>query len=138
MSRLIRLSALTLAVALAACATDKTTGPTGGTLVGTWRLQSINNVALPFLLAQSGTNTLELMSDAIAAVDGGTFTDSTVVRSTVSGAATIDTLSSTGRYVLNKATATFTFDSDSSVATGTLNGSRLTLNESGVALVYTR
>ena len=138
MSRLAALSLLSLALALGACSADRTTGIAGGSLVGTWSLQSINNITLPYLLAQSGANKLELMSDVIDAADGGSFTDATIVRSTLSGAVTMDTIPNTGSYALAGSTATFTFDSDSSVAHGTLSGNRLTLNDSGVNLLYTR
>jgi hypothetical protein len=139
MPRLGALSLLTLALALGACsASDRITAVGGGSLVGTWSLQTINNTSLPFLLAQSGSDTLELLSDVIIAANGGTFADTTLVRSTVSGAVTMDTIPNTGLYVLAGSTATLTFDSDQSVAQGTLGGNRLIFNGSGVNLVYTR
>ncbi len=137
MRRPAALLVLTLTLVLGACAADRSTGP-NQSMTGTWNLQSVNGGILPYLLAQSGNDTLVLLSDVIVADGGGTFTDQTIIQSTVSGAMTTDTIPDGGKYVVTGSTATLTFASDSSTASGTINGNRMALTTSGVSLVYTR
>ncbi len=137
MRRRAALLLLSLAVMLGACAADRSTGPSQ-TFTGTWSLHSVNGLTLPYLLAQSGNDTLELLSDVITAADGGTFADVTIIRSTVAGAVTTDTVPDAGSYVVTGSSATLTFNSDSSKATGTIGAHQMTLMNSGVSLIYTR
>jgi hypothetical protein len=61
-----RLVPLVLCFALA-CGSDSTTTPTQASLAGTWSLQSINGIALPFVTSQTGTSKTEIMSYIVTA-----------------------------------------------------------------------
>src|SRR4051794_31957175 len=87
-------------IALAGCGGDATTAPTA-TIAGTWNLKSINGTPLPFTLAQTGTNKLELMSDVFVISGTGSFTQTTTLRSTTNGVPTTQSLADAGSYVLN-------------------------------------
>src|SRR6185436_17936516 len=81
----IALASLLFAIA---CGSDSTTGPTAVSLAGTWNLQSINGSSLPFVIAQTGANKAELVSDVVTVVSTGSFTEITTVRSTINGQVT--------------------------------------------------
>jgi hypothetical protein len=127
---LIAFLALTLA-----CSGDST-GPTEASVAGTWNLQSINGTALPFVVAQTGTNKVEITGDVLTVTASGSFTEITTVRTTQNGTSTTQTVPDAGTYVLNGNNVTFQFQSDGSVGSGTVSGSTLTVSQTGLSLIY--
>jgi hypothetical protein len=122
---------------LAACGGDDgPTAPTMASIAGTWNLQTVNGSPLPFTVAQSGADKIEVLGDAITVTATATFTQLTQVRVTQGGQATTQSVADAGSYTLSGKTVTFTFNSDGSSGTGTLNGTTLTVTDSGIALVY--
>jgi hypothetical protein len=128
----IFLAFLTLTLA---CSNDST-GPTQTSVAGTWNLQSVNGTALPFVLAQTGTNKVEITADVLTVTSSGSFTEITTVRTTQNGSATTQTSPDAGSYVLNGNNVTFQFQSDGSVGSGTVAGSTLTVSNTGLSLIY--
>ena len=121
-----------------ACGGDKTTGPSTPSITGTWALQSINGVGLPFVLAQTGQNKEELMSDVYVFSGTGSFTQTTTFRSTINGRVTTESEADAGTYVVNGTAVTVRYNSDNSTFTVALNGDVMTGASDGFALVYRR
>lgn len=126
----LALLALTLA-----CGGDST-GPTEASVAGTWNLQSVNGTALPFIVSQTGTNKVEITADVLTVTSSGSFTEITTLRTTQNGTATTQTVADAGSYVLNGNNATFQFQSDGSIGSGTVSGSTLTVSQAGLSLIY--
>jgi methyl coenzyme M reductase beta subunit len=62
----------------------------------------------------------------------------TTVKTTESGQVTTESIPDAGTYTQNGTAVTFTFNSDGSSGTGTLNGNTVTVASQGFSLVYTR
>ena len=67
----LRLAAVGLAVAIAGCIDSTALFSTGGT----YRLETVDGMALPFLLSQSGLNTLSVESGELELYSDFTFRD---------------------------------------------------------------
>ena len=132
----MRFIACLLLVVTAACGSDAPSEPTPASLAGTWRLQTVNGSGLPFVVAQLGTDKVELTSDVLTVAASGSFTQMTQIRVTQSGQVSTESVPDAGSYTLNGTAVSFTFDSDGSTGTGSLSGNALTVAASGFALVY--
>lgn len=132
----MRTIALISCALLVACSDDGTTAPTMTSVAGAWSLQSINGTPLPFVVAQTGADKIELVSDVVTAVATGSFTQITTVRTTVSGQVTTQSVADAGAWTLNGTAVTFQFNSDGSVGTGSISGNTLTITQSGFAYIY--
>ena len=140
--QLVSLAAL--ALTLAACGGGgDTTEPTPTPVAGTYPLRSYNGATLPIVVAQNATQgTLEITTGYVALRDDGSFNESMTFRLTPPGpgspAATVDSLTSRGRYTTNAARAqiTFTFPDGEVVTAGFADG---TITVTGQAtFVYRR
>ena len=129
-----RLVPLVLCFALA-CASDSTTTPTQASLAGTWSLQSINGIALPFVTSQTGTSKTEILSDIVTAAETGTYTEVAQVRTTLNGQATISTESDAGTYTVTGNAVTIR-SSDGTSVSGTVKGNTFTVAGNGVAFEF--
>jgi hypothetical protein len=132
----MRLIACMLLLVGAACGGDSPTQPTSSSVAGTWSLQTINGTGLPYIVAQTGSDKVELTSDVLTVVGSGSFTQITQVRVTQNGQVSTQSIPDAGSYVLNGTAVTFTFNSDGSSGTGSLSGNTLTIAEDGFAYVY--
>lgn len=124
-----------LLMVVAACGSDSPTQPRAS-VVGTWNLQTIDGSALPYLVAQTDSEALELMSDVLTFDANGTFTQLSQIRVTQDGQASTESFSDGGSYALNGTAVTFTFDGDGSIGTASLAVNTLSLASAGFALVY--
>ena len=87
-----RLMLLALPFALLGCGSDNnTTTVTLASLAGVWTLQSANGAALPFTIATTPAK-VELLSVTENVQANGSFTSTTVERTTVGTTVTVDTL----------------------------------------------
>lgn len=137
MRRIASVLALTLATVLAACgSSDKATGPTAATLAGVWNLQTINGNNLPYPVVAVGADHIDVVSDVITANANGTFSQLTTLKITQSGQTQTQTQPDNGTWSLSGTAVTFSFQSDGSTGTGTLNGNTLTVAEGGLSAVY--
>src|SRR5262245_42183221 len=124
---------------IAACGGDSTTGPTvQEQIAGTWTLSTVNGAPLPFIIAQSGANKLELLSDVFVVASTGSFTQTSTVRSTISGVVSTQSVADAGTYTVNGTAITLHFNSDGSTGTASWSGNTMTTTDAGVALVYRR
>ena|SRR5438067_7463471 len=129
---------LTLALLLVgvSCGGDSPTAPTLASVAGTWSLQTVNGGALPFVVSQTSTSKLEVISDVLIVALGGTFTETTTIRTTQNGAVSTQAQADAGTFVLNGTAVAFTFNSDGSTGTGSLSGNTMTVTDLGFAFVY--
>jgi hypothetical protein len=105
-------------------------------LSGAYSLTSINGQPLPYVLAQTGADKDELVSDVYTFSGQGSFTQATTVRQTRNGQASTSATVDAGSYVLNGTAVTVHYNSDGSSVSGVLSGRTLTLAGSGFAGVY--
>jgi hypothetical protein len=131
------LSALALVVALTACG-DKSSEPIVASLEGTWALHSINGTPLPFVVAQSGADKMELTGDVFTVAAGGRFTQVTTMRTTINGQTTTQVTPDAGNYTLTGNAVVFQFDSDGMTGTAALTATALTVTGNGIVAVYTK
>jgi hypothetical protein len=131
----MRILPLALLIVAISCS-DSTTAPTFASVAGTWSLQTINGTPLPFTTSQSATDRTEILSDIVNATSSGTFTETTTFRFTQNGSVSTQTSVDNGTFSLNGTAVTFTFNSDGSTDTGSLNGNTMTVTQTGFALVF--
>ena len=131
---------LVLALSLvAACGGDSTTAPpVQEQIAGTWTLSTVNGAPLPFTIAQTGTNKIEILSDVFVVVSTGSFTQTTTVRSTINGVVSTQSVADAGTYTVNGTAITLHFNSDGSTGTASWSGNTMTTTDGGIALVYLR
>src|SRR5512143_2292415 len=132
-----RLLPLVLSLAIA-CGSDSPSQPTSASVAGTWNLQTINGTALPYVITQSDTTKVELVSDVVTAVATGSYTEITQVRTTVGGQVMNESFPDAGSFTLNGTAVVFQSNSDGSQTTGSVSGNTFTLAGDGFAYVYKR
>lgn len=93
------------AVTLGACG-DSTAPDTLN--AGTYTLRTVNGAALPFVIAQSTDEKLELTSGSVTIASAGRFTLMLAVRYTAAGNVTDDLLACDGSFQQSGNTVTFT------------------------------
>ena len=125
---------LLLALGTAGCSSDDSTGP-DISVDGTWTLQTVNGSNLPYVVAQAGNDKVEVTADVLT-VASGAFTELTTIRVTSGGAVTTQSIPDAGTYSINGTAVTFTFQSDGSTGTGTLNENSLIVVTQGLSLLY--
>jgi hypothetical protein len=133
----MRRLAVFFALLALACGSDSSTTP-GGTIAGTWSLKTINGTSLPFIVAQTGADKLEIVSDVYVISGTGSFTETTTLRATTNGVATTQSVADAGSYTLNGTAITVRYNSDGSSVTGSWSGNTITVTQDGLAAVYTR
>lgn len=136
-------AAMLLAVSVVACGNGDhentvTTPVQQISFVGTWKLQTVNGKALPYILDQIGEDKLELMEAGLVATSTGAFTSTSVERTTISGQTESRSFSEGGNYALSGGDVSLTFASDGAVVVGRIAGDSLTFAGGGVPVVYRR
>jgi hypothetical protein len=106
--------------------------------VGTWRLQTVNGLPLPFTLPEEGVDKLELTAETITLIASGRVSMVTTFRVTDGGNVSAESVPDAGTYAVTGSTVTFMFDSDGSTPTATVNGDTMTLDDIGLTFVYRR
>ena len=138
---MLRRSLLSLLISLLVIACSDATGPgdgPGGGLVGTWRLQTVDGLPLPFTLSEGGADKLELTAETMTLVASGSFDMVTTFRVTEGSNVFPESIPDEGTYVVNGSTVTFTYDSDGSTDIATVSGNAMTLDDIGLTFVYRR
>ena len=132
-----KLTAILLALAVA-CTGDKLTGPQRPAVEGTWTLQTIGGLGLPYLLDQFGDDKLELMEASLIVQGDSSFTSTSKQRLTVQGQTDSQTYTEGGTYMMRGSVVWFRFAGDNGVVTGRLGGDSLLFGEGGISVVYRR
>lgn len=110
----------------------------GPLVEGTWRLQTVNSLALPFTLEEPDVDKLELTAETLTLVAPSSAAIVTTFRVTDGANVFTESIPDVGTYAVNGATVTFTFPSDGSTFTATVNGNTMTLQDIGLTFVYRR
>jgi len=79
-----------------ACLNDDLTG--SSTINGSYSLRTINGSQLPYTTSGSGANKTETLDDVINFYEGGTYSESGHIRTTVNGQATDSPKTESGSY----------------------------------------
>jgi hypothetical protein len=105
---------------------------------GTWSLDTVNGLALPFTLPESGVDKLELTGEVITLVPPGSLTIVTMFRVTDGSNVFSESVPDGGTYTVSGSAVTLTWDSDGSTSTATVTGNTMTLQDIGLTFVYRR
>jgi len=134
---MLRRTLLSLLVCSPLLACSDAAGPGQG-VAGTWRLQTVNGLALPFTLSESGMDKEELTGEVITLVAPRSLTIVTTFRVTEGSNVFSESIPDEGTYAVNGSTVTFTWDSDGSTSTAAVSGNTMTLQDIGLTFVYHR
>lgn len=106
---------------------------------GTYRLQTVNGQSLPYVVAQSGQNTVAITSDQMVIADGGSWSEVITYRLIENGAMRTETSSDGGAWVrvgttlnLYSGTATTTTYS------GSITANALTFTDASFTQVFVK
>jgi hypothetical protein len=117
---------------------NEPTAPAVDSVAGTWTMQSMNGLALPFLLVKDGPNMSELITDALTFDSSGNFTELASVRTTHAGLVTTESITYSGLLVLDGATASVKYGTAGASGSGTLKGNALTIVVGNYSSEYVR
>lgn len=96
-TRVLRAAAgLGLAFAMACGGADSPTTPTPTSITGTYTLRTVNGSPLPFVVPDGGAAKIEIVDGTLTVNDGGGWTESGHLRSTLNGKATASASSFVG------------------------------------------
>jgi hypothetical protein len=134
MRRLLAVLALT---ALAACKGDRTTEPSEQ-LSGSYALKSVNGLALPAVIAQSGEDKYEIVSGTLTITKGSSYNLTINGRSTIAGEVTTEVLQDAGSVAMSGAAVTFTSSTpgETPMAANFSNGNTITAGDQGSSFVF--
>jgi hypothetical protein len=124
------------AALLSGCGSDKSTGPTQASIVGTWNLESVNGTPLPYVFQTTPTK-LEVLSEQFVVDADGTFTDESTVREMDGSTVTTQTSTDAGTYSLNGTAVEFLY-SDQSSLTASLSGNSFIVAGGGLSVKFVR
>lgn len=128
-----------LCIALAACGSDKTTGPSEPSFVGTYSLKTLNGSPLPYIFLQSGQTSLAVTSMQMVIADGGSWSLTTGFQTTANGQTTTDTGTNSGTWLrTGDALALYSTVNDNTPFTGSFSSNRLTLSDGSYTYVFLR
>ena len=131
---------LQCAIALAfglACGSDTTAPVVVTSVVGTWKLTSVDGKPLPYVVSASDPK-LEVIDKQYVITSSNTFTTSFTLRATeLDGTVSNGTTSDSGTLTLADNTVTFTNKSDGSIVVASATPTTLTIN-AGPAQVFTK
>jgi hypothetical protein len=134
---MLRRTLLSVLVCSLLLACSDATSP-GQSVEGTWRLQTVNGLALPFTLSQSGTFKEELTGEVMTLMAPGSLTIVTMFRYTEGSNVFAESVPDEGTWTVGGSTVTITWDSDGSTSTATVSGNTMTLQDIGLTFVYRR
>jgi hypothetical protein len=107
-------------------------------VVGTWQLETVDGLPLPFALEQSEVDRLDLTGESMTLASSGRFTMVTDFLVTDGSDVYPESIPDEGTYAVSGSTVTFTFDSDGSSVTATVSANTMTLDDIGLTFVYHR
>jgi hypothetical protein len=100
-------------------------------VVGTYQLRTVNGAALPFVLTQTVSSKLELLSETISLNGDGTFSDLLSYRATSGVTQTTSSAAAIGVYLSSSGAVQMAYTSGATgTQSGSVNGNSLTLNRS--------
>jgi hypothetical protein len=139
MRRMATTLALGLTIPFTACDSSPTAQEVPGEIAGTYDLVTVNQNALPFMLAQSqsGEDRVEVVSGYLKLEANGRFEDELMLRFTENGHVEDEADAVSGVWVANGSTLTFTQDTGGSY-TVLMRGDTLSQVINSFVLLYVR
>ncbi len=123
-----------LVLGVTACGADGT-GPESVT--GTYRLRTIDGDPLPFVVFQVGTEKIEVAAGSVTLNADVTCSNIGTFRiTTITGNVTTNAVIDLCTYTINGGALTLTSVADSTVTSGSIVGSALTITDDGFVLIY--
>jgi len=132
------LACLPLAVVLGC--NDSSTNPSTDDIAGTYTLQSIAGVPVPFTAHPDVNTSITFTSDVLTVRSDGTWAETQTIQEVANGQTTTDTSTSGGAWTNSGTTVNFSSEIDGSlVYTGTYSNNTLVLDAGdGLAQVFRR
>jgi hypothetical protein len=127
--------ALLIAPLMIACGDDDPAGPSADSVAGTYRLQTVNGAALPFVFINQPGLRVEVTADEYVLNANQSFTTTITLRETEDTVVTTTTDSYSGQWQVDGSEIILTSPGIVDRASFS-NGNTLTFNFPGVALVY--
>jgi len=119
------------------CGSDTTAPVVVTSVVGTWKLTSVDGKPLPYVVSASDPK-LEVIDKQYVISAANTFTTSFTLRATeLDGTVSTGTTSDSGTMTLADNVVTFTYKSDGSIMVGSVTPTTMTIN-SGAVQVFTK
>lgn len=116
---------------------DDPTAPRAFT--GTYSLRSVNGSSLPYVVAQSGPNTVSILSDQIVIADGGSWSEVTLYRVVDNAGTREQTVNDGGTWVrTGDKLALYQSGSASTGYIGTIARNTLTFNDGTLVQVFSK
>ena len=112
-------------------------GPGRG-VTGTWRLQTVNGLQLPFTLPDSPVDKIELTGEVMTLVAPKNLSMMTSFRVTDGSNIFTESIPDAGVWTVEGSTITITWESDGTTSTAIVNGDTMTLEDIGLTFVYRR
>jgi hypothetical protein len=134
---MVRRGLLTLLMSSFLLSCGDATDP-GEAVTGTWHLETVEGMALPYVLSESSGFMEELTSEVLILDSSGDLTIVTGLRYTEGTGVTTEVIPDGGTYTVNGSTITITWESDGSTSTATVDGDVMTLEDIGLTFVYRR
>jgi hypothetical protein len=126
-----------LAVALAGCGSDAT-GPSGGSVTGTWNLRSVNGTNLPYSFPPQQGVTITVTGSVLTLSSDGAYNEIDSILLVGPGGAATTTHLEAGMWSATNGSITFDDQTDGVVYQGSVTGNALTEIVNGFAQVYAR
>jgi hypothetical protein len=138
----MRLSAMLLAFALAACskssdATTSPTNPTTASIAGVYTLRTINASSLPYVVSQPGQPKVEVVDDTYTINDNAAWTEAGHVRTTTNGTVLTTLITDSGTY-FRSGSAVGLLSTASGVTNVVISGDTLSYTSFRGAFVYSK
>ena len=128
--------ALLVAPLMIACGDDDPAGPSADTVAGTYRLQTVNGAALPFVFINQPGLRVEVISDEYVLNANGTFTTTITLRETEDTVVTTSSDSYSGQWQVDGSNINLSSAEVGNERASFTNGNTLTFALTGVTLVY--
>lgn len=107
--------------------------------IGSYTLQTINGSALPYVVAQSGQNTVAVTADQIVVADGGSWSEVITYRLVENGQTRNETVSDGGTWVRTGSTLSlYQTGATSTTYSGTIGPNRLTFTDASFVQVFVK
>ena len=138
MRRLFSSAVVALSASLfVACGSDGgPTAPTQASLAGTWTLQTVNGIVLPFTVRATNPKA-EVLDDRIIILPDGTFTESYNIRVTNGTTVTTQPGNTGGTVLLNGPGVVIRY-TDGTSGSGSVSGNNLSFTVATFAQVFTK
>jgi hypothetical protein len=129
---------LALTLLTAAGCSAYSTSPANESIVGTYKLMTINGSPVPFIVVDNATAKLEFLDDQVTLTESGTFTQIGHSRTTEGGKVTTATITLAGTYTRTGTSIVLRSGVDGTSDYGTVDGKSLMVDHFGLRAAYAK